>query len=527
MRSSTSETAVAAAATNGDETANQEVSSSTEAKGVSNGDAKPDKKPDKKAASPKKKRVKKEKKPPPPVVPPKTTMRGEIVRKQLEEAATVEKAQAEKLRQEAQQRAEEAKKKREEKLAKMRENGQLPPEEEEKKEDKKPVKKTIPRWATLSTSSASTASSKVERPKGEEILMTCINKTSDHKGVASMITMRKYAKKKYPDWPKSMFKKTLQKALDKKTVTQVKGKGLNGWFKIAAPTASSSSKKGGKKSAVSETPKVSLDDMIPHLFTWVCEPKEASATMIKKYIINHYPKLKAGDHPKAFRKAIESGVAKGQLERITGKGASGTFGLIDKAKKTGTTYEDAIEDAIIASNEPKDASIPALRHYLSEWNLEYKIAERPKLLKQCLERCEAKGHITRITGKGFSGTFRLAFPYIPSPKDLWKDAYEGSDDEDDEDDYERQPKKKKSKYVAPSSDEDESEEEEERYVPRPKKSAAKKRAAPPAKKVIKPKVLTKAAKKEVIVAVKSKPPPIKQPAKKVAAKKSASRKRKR
>ena len=67
-------------------------------------------------------------------------------------------------------------------------------------------------------------------------------------------------------------------------------------------------------------------------------------------------------------------------------GFSGTVALVDKAKKTGTTYEDAIEDAIIACNEPKDASIPALKHYLSEYHTEFNVATRPHVLFNCLER---------------------------------------------------------------------------------------------------------------------------------------------
>jgi hypothetical protein len=46
----------------------------------------------------------------------------------------------------------------------------------------------------------------------------------------------------------------------------------------------------------------------------------------------------------------------GQLEKLTGKGVTGTYQLMDGAAKTGTRFEDAIEDAIIATNEPKDCS---------------------------------------------------------------------------------------------------------------------------------------------------------------------------
>ena len=85
----------------------------------------------------------------------------------------------------------------------------------------------------------------------------------------------------------------------------------------------------------------------------------------------------------AFRRAIEQGESKGkyissqsdsysgnfpgQLRRLTGKGFSGTFQLVDGANKTGGKYEDAIENAIISMNEPKQVSVTGLRDYLSEY----------------------------------------------------------------------------------------------------------------------------------------------------------------
>ncbi len=44
-----------------------------------------------------------------------------------------------------------------------------------------------------------------------------------------------------------------------------------------------------------------------------------------------------------------------------------------------------------------------------------------QVLKNALERAESKGWIQRVTGKGFTGTFRLIHPYRPPPKELWGD----------------------------------------------------------------------------------------------------------
>ena len=50
-----------------------------------------------------------------------------------------------------------------------------------------------------------------------------------------------------------------------------------------------------------------------------------------------------------------------------GKGMSGTFALVDRADKTGAKYEDAIETAIIAMNEPKECSVTKIRDYLGRF----------------------------------------------------------------------------------------------------------------------------------------------------------------
>ena len=183
--------------------------------------------------------------------------------------------------------------------------------------------------------------------------------------------------------------------------------------------------------------------------------------------------------------------------------------LQDGQKKSGNRYEDPIEDAIIASNLPKDSSIPALKHYLSEYHLEYNVKERPKTLFSAIERAEKKGYIQRISGKGMSGSFRLAHNYIPSPKDLWREDYKESD-------YE--PRKKAAKTHDDSSDEEDSDgddntsasdsDSEDEVVPTKKKRGAptpRKGAATKAKKA--PAKAKPAAKKSQPAAKKSKATP--------------------
>ena len=67
----------------------------------------------------------------------------------------------------------------------------------------------------------------------------------------------------------------------------------------------------------------------------------------------------------------------------------------DGAKKTGNQYEDPVEDAIIASNSPKNIGIRKLHHYLLDYHLEYDIDNNPQRLRAAILRAEEKGWIKR------------------------------------------------------------------------------------------------------------------------------------
>lgn len=47
-----------------------------------------------------------------------------------------------------------------------------------------------------------------------------------------------------------------------------------------------------KGSAVDPEPQVKLEDVLPLAFTRLCEPKEASYSLIRKYVSQYYPKLR-------------------------------------------------------------------------------------------------------------------------------------------------------------------------------------------------------------------------------------------
>merc|ERR1711992_489222 len=114
------------------------------------------------------------------------------------------------------------------------------------------------------------------------------------------------------------FKTALRNAVKKGRVKQVRNsyKLVNeGKEKAEKPKAEKSKKKDSKKSSSAGKKNCPLEELFPHIFTWVCEPKEASYGLIRKYIAKHYPKL-SSDVP--FKKALMNMVAKGQLDQITG-----------------------------------------------------------------------------------------------------------------------------------------------------------------------------------------------------------------
>jgi len=424
-------------------------------------------------------------------------------------------------------------------------NGTDSAETEVKVEEKKKVvkKKTIPAWATL-PNNAVTTNLKVEAParkKIEDEVVDAIRDSANGKGVSSVNAIRRLIMDIHPDLPKFKFKKAMQKAIERNIIKQVSGKGISGSFRVntegikkeakATKTAAKSAAKSGKPKAA--PPKKSLDEIMPEVFTWVSYPKEASIPMIKKYLKQHYPDLPVdGD---MFKKGVESLINRKQLERITGKGVSGTVALVDEADKSGSKWEDPIADAIIAMNEPKECSVPKLRDYLSCYHSEYNTDNRPKVLKNCLDRMEEKGWLTRITGKGFSGTFRLSYPYYPSPKQLWADDYEKlrgkKESAKRKAEAPARDSKKKPKYKEASSDEEEESSDEEEsdedsddeVMPTPKKRGGgpTKRpvVAPPSKKQAKGKAAAGAKKKGAAAKKKG------AAAKKPAAKKTAAKKK--
>ncbi|KAM9443743.1 heterochromatin protein 1-binding protein 3 isoform 2-T2 [Clarias gariepinus] len=375
-------------------------------------------------------------------------------------------------------------------------------EEKEGGEEKnKKVKRKIPAWATMSASKLACApkSLSVSQPKVEEILLDAIQNCKERSG-ASIFTIMKYVTKKYSSMEmdkrtKSQYKRAMKKLVEKGVVKQLKGKGFSGSFTIGKLPTESNSKKNST-SSLSGTKGGTLGEALPLIMTRLCEPKEASYILIKKYLEQHFPQLNVESRPDVLKNCLQRSVEKGYLEQITGKGASGTFQLKKSGNKVllgGGLLEDAIVAAITAMNEPKCCSISVLRKFLVENHQDKTAYFIVANLKRTLQRCKMMGWMEQITGHGLSGSYQLSYPFYPSPDMLFpemmekikqkekdklqrqKRRREESSDEEDEDDDDDE------------DDEEEEEEESEDEEPPPRKRSQKrpaprKRQPPPRKK---------------------------------------------
>ncbi|XP_067873632.1 heterochromatin protein 1-binding protein 3 [Heterodontus francisci] len=371
--------------------------------------------------------------------------------------------------------------------------------EEPKKEEKEPtkdkkMKKTIPSWATLSASQLARVQknsqiSVTARPKMDAIVREAI-KACFQKSCASVVAIRKYIINKYPSLELErrgyILKQALKRESQRGAIKQVKGKGASGSFVVVSNAGRQAHKsKQDKKRTTSSGPTeqpIKLEDALPLAFTKLCEPKEASYGLIKKYLLQYYPKLNAESRPYLLKQALQRAVDKGQLEQITGKGASGTFQLKktgDKPLLSGGPFEDAILSAITAMNEPKTCSTTALKKYVLEKVPATNSNFQMHMLKRTLQRCEKNGWIEQISGKGFSGSFQLCFPFYPSPSVLFPEKQHEEEEEESEEESEEEGEEQSESEEEESDDEPPSKKRRHKAVPRAKAKLQKQKTAKP------------------------------------------------
>ena len=106
-------------------------------------------------------------------------------------------------------------------------------EEEVKKTKKKPAKKTVPDWASLSEAARkSLPKAQLAKPKVQDSIIAAISTCGDSKGLVSAGTIRSFVMKENPELPKMVLKKAVIKAAERGLIKQVKGKGFSGSFKV-------------------------------------------------------------------------------------------------------------------------------------------------------------------------------------------------------------------------------------------------------------------------------------------------------
>uniref|UniRef100_A0A9J7Y5C6 Heterochromatin protein 1-binding protein 3 n=1 Tax=Cyprinus carpio carpio TaxID=630221 RepID=A0A9J7Y5C6_CYPCA len=389
----------------------------------------------------------------------------------------------------------------------------------DKEDDKgKKVKKKIPAWATLSANKL--ASTSLSQPKVEEIIIEAIESCKERSG-ASAITIVKYVMKKYPSVEmdkktKNIYKRTLKRMVEKGTVKQLKGKGFSGSFAIGKV-----SKPG------SAGTKETLGESLPLIITRLCEPKEASYILIKKYLEQHFPQLNVDSRPDVLKNCLQKSVEKGYLEQITGKGASGTFQLKKAGNKVligGGLLEDAIVAAITAMNEPKTCSITILRKFLVERQKEQNNYFFVSNLKRTLQKCKMMGWMEQISGHGLSGSYQLSYPYYPSPAVLFPEMMEKLKQKEEQKLKRKRGEESDEESEEESEQESEEEESDEDEPPRRKRTQrANRTSAPKARPNKRAKTVSRKppASKKSVASAKKAPPPAKKPA---SASKAASRK---
>ncbi|ELT96877.1 hypothetical protein CAPTEDRAFT_224518 [Capitella teleta] len=161
-----------------------------------------------------------------------------------------------------------------------------------------------------------------------------------------------------------------------------------------------------------------ISDCFQMAMTFMSDPKLASVSRIKKYILDHYHQ---DVDMEKLRKVLQAGVDQGSWGQVTGASAtSGSYQLLleDFDPMEDDELAGKITNAIMASHEPKQCSFGLLKRYVAKYHPDFKVEERPSRMRKAVERALDQGLLRRLTGIGCSGTFQLAKPFVPSPSVL-------------------------------------------------------------------------------------------------------------
>ncbi|OWF51861.1 heterochromatin protein 1-binding protein 3-like [Mizuhopecten yessoensis] len=195
--------------------------------------------------------------------------------------------------------------------AKEGEDGEAPKKKTRKSKKNKDKKKKNSKKSAW----RGTASMHSDPQSVSDTFSLAITYMSDPKD-ASITKIKKYIADHYPDSNMdTKLKKALEKGAEKGIWEQVSGSGGTGKFRLLAEDFNPSEAK-------------SMEDMVCQAIVACHEPKQASAGLIKKYIIEYHPEFGIDNKPHLYKGALKRACLNKKIKQLSGIGASGSFQLV-------------------------------------------------------------------------------------------------------------------------------------------------------------------------------------------------------
>lgn len=235
-----------------------------------------------------------------------------------------------------------------------KDNKETKPEKKRKKKHVKKKKKPEEKWAR-------SASRHSDPERVEDVFPLAITYQSDPKEATGGKIKSYIAKYYHTDVSNDKLRRALDNGAEKGLWELMAGSSPTGRYHLLIETYNP-----GRSEK--------LEDQIAQALVACHEPKQASASLIKKYITQYHPKLNVENRPHLFKHALEKACAKGVLRQLSGIGASGTFQLAEKffpspAILAGDSSDEEEEDFEESDEEET--------HYVPRPTKRGRIAKRP------------------------------------------------------------------------------------------------------------------------------------------------------
>lgn len=189
-------------------------------------------------------------------------------------------------------------------------------ENEPKKKKAKKSKKNNKKKRPAKTPWQGTASIHSDPQSVSDTFALAITYMSDPKD-ASVGKIKKYIADHYPKTDVDAgLKKALEKGIERGVWEQVSGSISNGKFRLLAEDFNPSNAE-------------SMEDKICQAIVACHEPKQASAGLIKRYIMEYHSDFGIDSKPHLFKGALKRACSNNKIRQLSGIGASGSFQLVD------------------------------------------------------------------------------------------------------------------------------------------------------------------------------------------------------